>query len=75
MKHLTMLVMLGLFAFGQNVKPLKIVLQDTERESDILDSERHASDLEKKDGYKLWSHIFLMEFTYLENLHIFSFEE
>ena len=73
-KHLIILVKFELFTFGQNCKSLKIVLQDNEFEIDILLSEQHASDLERQNGEKSWSHIFLMEFIHLENFHIFSFE-
>ena len=75
MKHLTMLVMVKLFRLSQNYKPPETVLQDNEFAIDVLLYKRLFFELEMKDEPKSWSHIFLMEFTCLEDLHVFSFEE
>ena len=51
------------------------MLQDNEFEIDVLLYKRLFFELEMKHELKSWSHIFLMEFTRLEDLHISSFEE
>ena len=71
MKHLTILVMFGLFTFSQNNKPPETVLEDNKFEIDVLLYKRLFFEMEMKDQPKSWSHIFLMEFTRLEDLHIF----
>ena len=72
-KHLTILVLFGLFTFGQYGKPPSTMLQDNEFEINVLLYKQLFFEKEMKDGP--WSHIFLVKFTHLEDLHVFSFEE
>ena len=52
MKHLTILVMFGLFTFRQNYKPPETVLQDNEFEIDVLLYKQLFFEMEMKDEPK-----------------------